>query len=136
MERAEWLRSELTAFACSSCGGAFGADDIRVLAQREDLFFAALACGVCAVEEIAVVTLEHAEGVTLIQAGELARSGEAGDGAARTTGRASPIEASEVLAMRAFLRRFEGDFRSLFADDDRGEGRGGDDGPERFAPRP
>ena len=39
MEGAEWLRTQLTSFSCSSCGRAYRSSHIRVVAQRDELFF-------------------------------------------------------------------------------------------------
>ena len=118
MEGADWLRTQLASFECGSCGRTYRRADIRVLAQREELFFVDLACRGCGAQAVAIVTIE-VEDDAAIQATELA---EAGTPLRRSSARrleraaveADPIGADDVLAMHEFLHDFDGDFRRLF----------------------
>ena len=109
MEGAEWLRTQLAGFACASCGRSYRAGHIKVLAQRDDLFFVDLTCRSCGAEAVAIVTIEvDAEQSTHLDAGDLPRAEEPADANAAT------IVADDVLAMHEFLRDFDGDFQRLF----------------------
>jgi hypothetical protein len=110
MDAAAWIRSRLAGFTCAACGRHYRRDHIRVLAQREALFFVALDCRACAAESVAIVSLEHgADGAaTDLHVGDLADTPS-------VAAEADPaVRASDVLAMHEFLRGFDGDFRGLF----------------------
>ncbi|HEY7941665.1 MAG TPA: hypothetical protein VID25_06945 [Candidatus Limnocylindrales bacterium] len=110
MDAAAWIRSRLAGFTCAACGRHYRRDHIRVLAQREALFFVALDCRACAAESVAIVSLENgADGA----ATDL-RTGEPADVPPGPAGQDPAVLASDVLAMHAFLRGFDGDFRGLF----------------------
>lgn len=119
MDGAEWLRTQLEAYACASCGRTYVASHIRVLAQREDLFFVDLACEGCGAEAVAIVTIEteSAEGEQ-VQTSDL---GTRRRRRRRSPGRgvkeqSPPVTVDDVLSMHLFLRDFDGDFRRLFRD--------------------
>ena len=110
MDAAACIRSRLSGFTCAACGRHYRRDHIRVLAQREALFFVALDCRACAAESVAIVSLENgADGVaTDLHVGDL------GDAPPGAPGADPDVLASDVLAMHEFLRGFDGDFRGLF----------------------
>jgi hypothetical protein len=110
MDAAAWIRSRLAGFTCAACGRHYRHDRIRVLAQREALFFVALDCGACASESVAIVSLDDdAEGAgASLSVGELAQASPAAPFAG------SPVAASDVLAMHEYLGGFDGDFQGLF----------------------
>ncbi len=110
MDAAAWIRSRLAGFTCAACGRHYRRDHIRVLAQREALFFVALDCRACAAESVAIVSLQNgADGATTdLQIGEL------GDVPLGPAEEDPAVLASDVLAMHEFLRGFDGDFRGLF----------------------
>jgi len=104
MDGADWLRTQLTSFGCAACGAPYEPGRIRLLAERDGLFFVDLACTACASRAVAIVTVEtgdddepHADPGDLVQlvAGE-------------PSAVASPVSADEVLEMHWFLERFEG----------------------------
>lgn len=115
MDGADWLRTQLTSFGCAACGRAYSAGRIRILAQREELFFVDMGCETCGAQAVAVVTIQldesedaYAETGDLEMA--LADTGEAPEASI------VPIGADDLLDMSRFLARFDGDFRSLFHD--------------------
>jgi hypothetical protein len=116
MEGQEWLRTQLTAFTCSSCGRSYLRGRIRVLAQRDDLWFVSLTCVNCGTGALGLVTVREAEDDTDSQGfrGELTPTDVArmGDG--------PPLDSDDVIEAHRFLARFDGDFRRLFGG---GEGR-------------
>ena len=119
MEGAEWLRTQLTSFSCSSCGRAYRSSHIRVVAQRDELFFVDLACKRCGAESLAIVTVEGAE----LDVGDLA------DAAAVLSEQAldddgPAVSGDDLIAMHEFLGRFDGDFQRLFGGHPPGSGPG------------
>lgn len=113
MDGADWLRTQLTSFGCASCGRPYRPDRIRILAQREELFFVDLGCEACGTQAVAVVTIQAEDGeAPRADAGdiELARIGR------EDTGEPSrpAVSADEVLQMHEFLAAFDGDFDRLF----------------------
>ncbi len=127
MDGAEWLRGQLSAFGCAACGRTYVTDHIRVLAQREDLYFVDLACQMCGSEAVAIVTLhESDDDETAIEVGELADQAMTSD--ARGAASIGPaVEPDDVLDMHAFLGSFDGDFKALF----RASGPGANDPARR-----
>ena len=110
MDAAAWIRSRLAGFTCAACGRHYRRDRIRVLAQREALFFVALDCGACASESVAIVSLDPAAdgGPARLEVGDLA------DPTGGVPDPGSTVLAADVLAMHDFLGGFDGDFRGLF----------------------
>jgi hypothetical protein len=111
MQGADWLRNQLTSFSCSSCGRAYRSSHIRVVAQRDELFFVDLACKRCGAESLAIVTV----------AGDDLDVGDLADAAASLSEAAPDVLApvvsgDDLLAMHEFLGRFDGDFQRLFRD--------------------
>jgi transcription elongation factor Elf1 len=108
MDGADWLRTQLTSFACERCGRAYVSSDIRVLAQRDDLFVVDFQCEHCGSRAVAFVTVEI----------ETSEEGDEAEGAEveieRVTGPPA-VAADDVLDMHLFLRDFDGDFGRLFA---------------------
>jgi hypothetical protein len=114
MDGADWLRTQLTSFGCASCGQAYEAGRIRVLAERDGLFFVDLACRHCDTQAIAIITVQvgedddpHAE------AGELPliQLEPADDPVARDV--APAVSVDDVLDVHQFLDGFAGDTRDL-----------------------
>lgn len=101
MDGAEWIRGQMGHLACAACGRPYRRQRIRVLAQREALFFVDLACAECGSEAVAIVSIEGE--------GSEGRSLELGD-----VGEGTPVSAVDVLDMHRFLDGFDGDFRRLF----------------------
>ncbi len=126
MDGADWLRTQLTSFGCATCGRAYSPGRIRILAQREELFFVDMGCETCGAQAVAVVTIQlddadepYAETGELQMA--LADRGDAPDAPM------PPVGADDLLDMSRFLSHFDGDFRMLLAD----AGPGRDPQPER-----
>lgn len=57
MDGTDWLRSQLTSFGCAACGFAFGEEGIRLLAERDGLYFVDLTCAMCGSSATAIVTV-------------------------------------------------------------------------------
>jgi hypothetical protein len=111
MDGADWLRTQLTSFGCAACGQAYDPGKIRVLAERDGLFFVDLGCANCGTQAVAIVTIQVDEDeITRADAGELFEEG--GLVVQRETAAVSP---DDVLAMHSFLSDFSGDVNALLA---------------------
>ncbi len=114
MEGADWLRTQLTAFGCSSCGNTYRRSQIRVLAHKEELWFVRLSCARCGEQTDAIVTIEVDDGEhAAIDAGELGSARVPLEVAGNSD---TPVTADDVLAVHEFLGGFDGDFRRLFGE--------------------
>jgi hypothetical protein len=115
MDGADWLRTQLTSFGCAACGQAYETGRIRVLAERDGLFFVDLACTHCGTQAVAIVTVQIDENeAPQADPGELATLG--GD----VPLVAEPVSADDVLKVHALLEGFEGDVHRLLDQLDRG----------------
>jgi hypothetical protein len=112
MDGADWLRTQLTSFGCAVCGAPYEPGRIRLLAERDGLFFVDLACTACASRAVAIVTVEtdeddepHADPGDLVQ---LAVEADTPVGA-------PAFSSDDVLDMHRFLEAFEGGTVALLA---------------------
>jgi hypothetical protein len=114
MEGADWLRTQLTSFSCSTCGRAYRSSHIRVVAQRDELFFVDLSCRRCGAESLAIVTVESdGDGPgSRLDVGDLVEAAAIINEAPEDDGPAVSVD--DLLEMHDFLGRFDGDFRDLF----------------------
>lgn len=113
MDGADWLRTQLTSFGCAACGQAYETGRIRVLAERDGLFFVDLGCSHCGTQAVAIVTIQLDENeVPQAEVGELA--------SVRQRPRSEPVSADDVLRIHALLEGFEGDIDGLLERLDRG----------------
>jgi hypothetical protein len=105
MDGADWLRTQLTSFGCAACGAPYEPGRIRLLAERDGLFFVDLACTSCTSRAVAIVTVEMDD-----EDGPRADTGDLVEVTrVDTHPPARPISADDVLDMHALLERFEGD---------------------------
>jgi len=58
MDSPDWLRTQLTTFTCPACGRRYRGSKMRLLAEREGLFFVDLDCSRCGSHTVAIVTVE------------------------------------------------------------------------------
>lgn len=108
MDGADWLRTQLTSFGCAACGQPYESGRIRLLAERDGLFFVDLGCAHCGTQAVAVVTIQVDEDqVAHADPGEQFESGYPG------APPAPPITSNDVLAVHALLADFHGDVSSL-----------------------
>jgi hypothetical protein len=115
------LTAELATFGCAACGEAYGDAHIRLIAQREELFFVDLSCDHCGTQAVAIVTIQIDGDGASLESGELvphADSGshaERGKAALRRGAATPPINADDVLDVHELLAGFEGDVHRLMA---------------------
>ncbi|MFN8520833.1 MAG: hypothetical protein U0667_15875 [Chloroflexota bacterium] len=103
MDGADWLRTQLTSFGCAACGAPYEPGRIRLLAERDGLYFVDLACIECASRAVAIVTVElDDDDEPRADAGELVRL------ATDARAQVAPVAVDDVLDMHRFLERFSG----------------------------
>lgn len=112
MDAEGWLTSELASFGCAACGQAYGHGHIRLIAQREELFFVDLTCDHCGSQAVAIVTIEVDGKTATLEGGELVRA-RGGDPDAAPGG--PPVSADDVLDAHGILQGFQGDVHQLMA---------------------
>ena len=109
MDGADWLRTQLTSFGCAACGQPYGTGRIRLLAERDGLYFVDLACASCASQAVAIVTIELDEDdVPQAEAGDLIQI-------VADPGHLSkpPVTVDDVLDMHDLLAGFRGGTAAL-----------------------
>ncbi len=105
MDGADWLRTQLTSFGCAACGEPYETGRIRLLAERDGLYFVDLACASCASQAVAIVTVELDEDdIPQADAGDLIHI--VADPVGGSSG--SPVTADDVLDMHGLLSGFDG----------------------------
>lgn len=110
IDGADWLRTQLTSFGCAACGQPYESGRIRLLAERDGLFFVDLGCTHCGTQAMAIVTIEVDEDdVPHAEAGERFEGGRFHPDAAPA------VTTDDVLSMHALLSDFEGDMPTLLA---------------------
>jgi hypothetical protein len=112
MDAESWLTSELSSFGCAACGQPYGSEHIRLIAQREELYFVDLSCDHCGSQAVAIVTIQIDGESARLEGGELVRV-EAPDPDAAPDG--PPVTADDVLDAHDLLEGFEGDVHQLIA---------------------
>ena len=107
MDAEGWLTSELASFTCGACGQAYGESHVRLIAQREELFFVDLSCRHCGSQAVAIVTIQIEETPSQEEAGW--------EGAAVDDGPtpAPRVSVDDVIDMHRLLDGFRGDAREL-----------------------
>ena len=112
MDAEGWLTAELAACACSACGQPYGESQVRLIAQREELFFVDLSCPHCGSQAVAIVTVQLDKDATLTEGHHLVVSEPVEVGGASS---ATAVSVDDVLDMHALLRAFGGDMEQLLA---------------------
>ena len=117
MDGPDWLRTQLTSFTCPACGRRYRGSKIRLLAERDGLFFVDLDCARCGSHTVAIVTVEMDDTTASIT--EISDLSLATDEIPEHLGEelpaaASLVTADDVLEMHEFLSPFNGDISHLF----------------------
>ncbi|HUR16858.1 MAG TPA: hypothetical protein VMZ33_06210 [Candidatus Limnocylindrales bacterium] len=118
MDGPDWLQTQLTSFTCPACGRRYRGSKIRLLAERDGLFFVDLDCARCGSHTVAIVTVEiddTSASITDVSDVSLAVDALADfiDEGMPLGG--EPVSADDVLAMHEFLESFDGDMKTLLA---------------------
>ena len=116
MDSPDWLRTQLTSFTCPACGRRYRGSRIRLLAERDGLFFVDLDCSRCGSHTVAIVTVEIDESqISIADASDLGlpiehRPEHWGEDLPAA---AALVTADDVLEMHEYLAAFEGDMLDL-----------------------
>jgi transcription elongation factor Elf1 len=122
MDGPDWLRTQLTSFTCPACGRRYRGSKIRLLAERDGLFFVDLDCARCGSHTVAIVTVEIDDTTASItEISDLSLSPEdlPGHFGEELPAAAALVTADDVLEMHEFLSQFKGDVSHLFRHDAR-----------------
>jgi transcription elongation factor Elf1 len=123
MDSPDWLRTQLTSFTCPACGRRYRGSRIKLLAERDGLFFVDLDCSRCGSHTVAIVTVELDEAeLSIIDASdiELAVDLEPEHLGEELPAGAAPVTADDVLDMHELLSAFDGDMYTLLDAAERG----------------
>jgi DNA-directed RNA polymerase subunit RPC12/RpoP len=112
MDAEGWLTSELASFACAACGQPYGESHIRLIAQREELFFVDLSCPHCGSQAVAIVTIQ-VDGEAVGAGAGVPLELPAFDPESSSEGPAVSVD--DVIDAHVLLRDFEGDVHQLIA---------------------
>lgn len=114
MNGPEWLRSQLTSFTCPACRRHYQAGSIRLLAERDGLFFVDLDCMVCNSHTVAIVTIGSDDAEAAIAEVPLASDIHELVESPPSGLPGTPVSADDVLEMHEFLAAFTGDVEQMF----------------------
>jgi hypothetical protein len=116
MDGPDWLRTQLTSFTCPACGRRYRGSKIRLLAERDGLFFVDLDCARCGSHTVAIVTVEIDDSQALIT--DISDLNLSTDAMPEHLGEELPaaaalVTADDVLEMHEYLEGFSGDVTRL-----------------------
>jgi transcription elongation factor Elf1 len=117
MDSPEWLRTQLTTFTCPACGRRYRGSRMRLLAEREGLFFVDLDCSRCGSHTVAIVTVEIEESEVTIEVSDVVGEDEVEHLGETLPIGAAPVTADDVLEMHEFLASFKGSLGALLEKD-------------------
>ncbi|MBI2916389.1 MAG: hypothetical protein HYY01_00190 [Chloroflexi bacterium] len=94
-----WLVSQIR---CSNCGQPLEASNVQLLGQQADLWFLNVFCGGCQTQALVAAMVRETAKV-----------------AEEHMAKEEPLTPDNGLDLHNFLKTFDGDFRTLFAQQDR-----------------
>jgi hypothetical protein len=108
---ADWLQAQLRSFTCPACSRSYDGSPMRLLAERDGLYFLDLDCETCGSRTVAIVTVEldDAEG----SIADLSIVPQRLPPADQPPAGATVVSADDVIDMHDFLRQFEGNINHL-----------------------
>jgi hypothetical protein len=109
---ADWLQAQLRSSTCPACGEAYGNSHMRLLAEREGLYFLDLDCTGCGTRTVAIVTIELDDAEASIA--DLSVTPQRLPPLDQGAPGATAVSADEVLEMHEFLAGFNGNVTHLF----------------------
>jgi transcription elongation factor Elf1 len=124
MDSPEWLRTQLTSFTCPACGRRYRGSRIKLLAERDGLYFVDLDCSRCGSHTVAIVTVESDEAeLSIVDASdiELAVDLEPEHLGEELPPNAALVTADDVLDMHELLTDYDGDLHTLLGTSSGGE---------------
>ena len=131
MDSPDWLRTQLTTFTCPACGRRYRGSRMRLLAEREGLFFVDLDCSRCGSHTVAIVTVELDESEVTIEVSDVVGEDEIDHLGEPLPVGAAPVTADDVLEMHQFLTSYQGSLGKLVEIGPTGPGGPRSDGARR-----
>ena len=131
MDSPDWLRTQLTTFTCPACGRRYRGSRMRLLAEREGLFFVDLDCSRCGSHTVAIVTVEVDESDVTIEVSDVVGEDEIEHLGESLPMGAALVTADDVLEMHEFLDRYQGSLVTLLETGTAGSTGTRSDGAER-----
>jgi transcription elongation factor Elf1 len=122
MDSPDWLRTQLTTFTCPACGRRYRGSKMRLLAEREGLFFVDLDCSRCGSHTVAIVTVELDDSEVTIEVSDVVGEDEIEHLGEPLPVGAAPVTADDVLEMHQFLARYQGNLGELIETGPTGSG--------------
>src|SRR3954453_2074062 len=113
MDSPDWLRTQLTSFTCPACGRRYRGSRIRLLAEREGLFFVDLDCSRCGSHTVAIVTVEADDEDVTIEVSDVVGEDEIEHLGETLPMGAALVTADDVLEMHQFLAAYRGSLGAL-----------------------
>jgi hypothetical protein len=108
---ADWLQEQLESFTCPACSQPYRGSEMRLLAERDGLYFLDLDCQGCGSQTVAIVTVEMDDAEASIA--DLSIVPQRLPPADLPVPGASVVSADDVLEMHEFLARFDGNVSHL-----------------------
>jgi predicted RNA-binding Zn-ribbon protein involved in translation (DUF1610 family) len=131
MDSPDWLRTQLTTFTCPACGRRYRGSKMRLLAEREGLYFVDLDCSRCGSHTVAIVTVELDESEVTIEVSDVVGEDEIDHLGEPLPVGAAPVTADDVLEMHQFLSGYQGSLDELVETGPTGSGGPRSDGAKR-----
>lgn len=131
MDSPDWLRTELTTFTCPACRRRYRGSRMRLLAEREGLFFVDLDCSRCGSHTVAIVTVDGDESGTTIEVSDVVGEDEIEHLGESLPVGAAPVTADDVLEMHELLNHYQGSLVALLETGTAGSAETRSDGAER-----
>ena len=101
------IKKLVASIKCGVCGQRYGADNIRILGHRRDVWYLRALCPACHTQSLVAAVIQEdklSEVITDLTEGELEKFRDAGI-----------VTADDVLDMHNFLKGSSGDFSQLFS---------------------
>jgi transcription elongation factor Elf1 len=131
MDSPDWLRTQLTTFTCPACGRRYRGSKMRLLAEREGLFFVDLDCSRCGSHTVAIVTVELDDSEATIEVSDVIGEDDIEHLGEPLPVGTAPVTADDVLEMHQFLTSYRGNLGELVETGPTGSGGPRTDGAKR-----
>ncbi|OGO08676.1 MAG: hypothetical protein A2Y61_00925 [Chloroflexi bacterium RBG_13_60_13] len=103
----KFVRKLLSNMKCGICGCQYESSNIKILGHREDLWFLSVFCPSCKSQGLVAAVVKDGKAPEILT--ELTE-----DERRRLS---IPVNSDDLIEMYGFLREFNGDFSSLFAEE-------------------
>ena len=105
----EFIKRLVTTIKCSVCGHPYEGGSVRILGQRDDLWFISVVCPSCGSQGLVAAVIKEGELPQLITDFTESERAKFCD--------IEAVGADDVLDIHTFLKSFDGNFEHLFAEE-------------------